>query len=233
MNTDKFTWKGYEWQTKERWGYQHPDKPWAFYSQHCVDIDRDDNLILSISDSLTNYDKTKIFPMGLVSTTQANPLFKYGIYKFTAKLPRGKNLWPALWMYSWDEWPPELDVMEAWTNKCGNYLMKNIKDMCITTAYHYDKNDQHESEYLKLKDCLFKLPQYNFNDYIMEWTPDYIVFYFNKKVIWEITNKDNLKWISEHSKNGMNVIMNIYPTQNYKDGDMKTPLIIKDFEYIS
>ena len=232
METYIFNWKGYEWQTHERWGAQHPDKLWAFYSQYCVDIDEKDNLVLSIRNSITNWDKSKIFPMGLVSTTQDNPQFKFGTYKWTAKLPRGKHLWPALWMWSWDCWPPELDAMEAWSNDCGGYLMKDHKTMHITNCYHYDEKDAHEFGYLRLKDCWWCLPQYTFNDYTMEWTPDYIRFYFNKKMIREIKDKDKLQWIDNNSQSGMNVIMNIYPTKDYKDGDMKSPLIVKNFEYI-
>ena len=33
-----------------------------------------------------------------------------------AKLPYGDNLWPAFWMWSWDSWPPEIDIFEGYTN---------------------------------------------------------------------------------------------------------------------
>lgn len=232
MNTEKFTWKGYEWQTRERWGYVHHDKPWAMYSKYCVEIDKNDNLILYVKDGLTNYDSSIIFPMGLVSTTKNNPMFKFGTYKWTAKLPRGKHLWPALWMWSWDSWPPEIDVMEAWSNDSGGYLLKDHKTMRITNCYHYDEKDTHEYGCLRLKDCWWRLPQYTFNDYMLVWKPGCMEFHFNKRLIRRITDRFNLKWIENHCQNGMNIVMNLHPTKEYKDGDMKTPLIIKNFEYI-
>ena len=230
MEDHTFNWKGYEWITRERWGELHPEKPWALYSKDSVNVDKNGNIVLSI-DKPTTYNGKTVYPMGLMSTTENNSVFSYGFYSFVAKLPRGKNLWSALWMWSWDTWPPELDVMEAWSNKCGGYLMNDRRYLHVTNCYHFDEKDGHEFGYLKLKNCWYCLPQYSFNEYSMDWEPDYIRFYFNGKMIREIKEKERLQWISDNTKSGMNVIMNLYPTKDYKEGDMKTPLIVKDFRY--
>jgi len=226
MNNQIFTWKGQEWQTEERWGDMHPDKPWARYSSDCVKINKKDELELSVGNFVDG-----AFNMGLVSTTANNCKFSYGTYSFIAKLPRGKNLWPALWMWSWDSWPPELDVMEAWTNKCGGYKLTSGLSH-ITNCVHWNESNFHKPNFLKFGKLFpFHLPQYTFNVYSMLWKPDLIAFFFNGKMISTFTDKEALEWINNHNKNGMNIIMNLYPTKDYKKGDMKSPLIIRDFHY--
>jgi beta-glucanase (GH16 family) len=48
-------------------------------------------------------------------TTFKSAQFKYGYVKVVAKIPKGKGLWPALWLAAANEkWPPEMDMMEHW-----------------------------------------------------------------------------------------------------------------------
>lgn len=234
MNTTKFTWKGYEWQTQERWGDIHPDKPWAQYSPECVNINKRGELELSIGEPFIHWNENRtwsaVWDMGLVSSTENNPKFLYGRYDFVAKLPRGKHLWPALWMWSWECWPPEIDVMEAWTNDCGTYKY-NKKLSHITNCVHWGYFDAHKPKLLKLKYTWYRVPWLFFNKYSVEWLPRSIKFYFNDKLVSCYEGENGMKWIDSHIAGGMNVIMNLYPTSNYKEGDMKTPLIIRDFKY--
>lgn len=233
MEKDTFEWCGYEWVTRERWGVLHPEKPWALYSQHCVSTDGEGNLVLDVKEELTNHDGSKVFPMGLVSSTKNNPKFHFGTYTFVAKLPKGRHLWPALWMWSWEMWPPELDVMEAWTNKNGKYG-KCLCSTYITNCVHYDSQDSHDYGRITRKRTLFHPPHLTFNEYRMDWGRDAIRFFFNGKKVGEMTDRKKLEWVEQKSQpGGMNVIMNLYPTKDYKDGDMKTPLVVKSFKYES
>jgi len=41
--------------------------------------------------------------------------FTYGFVRITARIPFGKDLWPAFWLVpqNW-QWPPEIDILEHW-----------------------------------------------------------------------------------------------------------------------
>ena len=74
--------------------------------------------------------------------------FKHGTFEIEAKLPNGLNLWPAFWMWSWDTWPPEIDVFEGYSEKNPNYLeLSNvIKIRKIESNVHYlgeDNKNKH------------------------------------------------------------------------------------------
>jgi beta-glucanase (GH16 family) len=48
----------------------------------------------------------------------------YGRFEFRAKLPvGGDGIWPAFWLYPIDQWPPEIDVLEAIDDKMGEIYM--------------------------------------------------------------------------------------------------------------
>ena len=88
------------------------------------------------------------FGVGLVSCTEK---FGYGTFEIEAKLPKGQpNAWPAFWMWSFDSWPPEIDVFEAYSNKKGSYFNWNIDALlgkfwrCATNV-HLGKNPDNYS----------------------------------------------------------------------------------------
>ena len=109
-----FEWCGYEWITQERWGQIHPEKSHWWYDESCVSVDKQNHLHLKTKYNPKRFEElnlTSPIGVGLVSCTNK---FKYGVFSIEAKLPHGKNLWPAFWMWSWDSWPPEIDVFEGW-----------------------------------------------------------------------------------------------------------------------
>lgn len=244
MDYRELSWKGYNWITSERWGEIHPDFPYAYYSQNCVSINSDGDLVLDVKPNTDKksfiIDDKEVIPqsqIGLVSSTAENPLFKYGDYFWVAKMPKGKHLWPALWMWSWDCWPPEIDVAECWTNDCGGYFKFNHKwklfQWNCQSNLHVIHSDKNYAETIPILKGNWKDPAEDFNVYMLRWLPNKLQFYYNDNLVRTFDHPGTMDYIDRNTQGGMNVLMNVMVTEDYKDGQMKTPLVIKDFKYVS
>jgi beta-glucanase (GH16 family) len=75
--------------------------------------------------------KTYSYTSGMISSGRSTSLlstppkfqFKYGYMEMRAKLPKGQGLWPAFWtLPSSQDWPPEIDVMEALGSRPSDVL---------------------------------------------------------------------------------------------------------------
>lgn len=238
-NNKIINWSGYEWQTQERWGNLHKDKSWAWYDSKCVGIDDDGTLRLWIDyrPNTIIVDGVQYNPsygMGLLSSTKNNPEFKFGRYTWVAKFPKGKNLWCGLWMWSWQSWPPEIDVVEAWTNSCGGYLKCFAKDALVywdlTTNLHDPNADWNMAKHWKVcKNA--KNPANNFMEYALEWTPECLKFYYDGKCIRTIDDRELMKYLNSNTNGGMNIIMNNHPTEKYYSLSPSEPLLVRSFRY--
>ena len=225
-------WSKYEWLTQERWGQIHPDKNFIWYDETAVSVDENGFL------HLKTHFNPKFFPelnvtsnvgVGLVSCT--TPL-KHGVYEIEAKLPQGKNLWPAFWMWSFDSWPPEIDVFEAYSNDKGSYFSLEYNLETGLSIWDVQTNvwwkNGIENSMLGGKSGWFgiKNPTKEFIKYKLEWSPTYIKFFYNEKLIRTVTDQ---KILEQCNNTTMNVILNnslIKP-----DNNTNSDFIVKYFTY--
>lgn len=145
---EMFFWMGRWWWTRERWGSINLKKPWYWYDETAIHLDKNGVLSLLIIkhkqafNAFGNklpwkdeYDNETVYPNGefvdgvLVSYFGAGTICSdnetgFGTYTLIAKLPRGDWHWPAWWLYSpvdkW--WPPEIDIFEAYSKNTGYRL---------------------------------------------------------------------------------------------------------------
>lgn len=229
MNDIKLNWSGYEWIPKERWGNIHPDHPEKWYDPTQVSIDENGILSLGVHRHYKGFPEHNIISpvgIGLVSCTHK---FSYGKFSIIAKLPKGKNLWPAFWLYGWETWPPELDVFEAYSGSFLGYFKFDIKNPLgfwkVETNVHYE-TDKRSSIGGKTSWFGFKNPSNHFMKYEIDWRPDSIDFIFNDKIVRSITDDSIL---SKFRNQPMNVIINT-SIRNLKF-TQKSEFLIKEFKY--
>ena len=227
-------WCGYEWLKEERWGQIHPEKPYMWYDPTCVlQTNKNGKLFLFTKNHENQFgDITSPIGVGLVSCIER---FSYGTFSLEAQLPVGPNLWPAFWMYAWEEWPPEIDVFEAYSYGNGSYINRNMdlllgKWWRIKTNIHLGKvPNNYNAGAENGRISLLKDPTKNYIEYRVDWFPDVIRIWYDNKVVRCITDPSIL---SQFKNKTMNVVINngiqasYNPTKEYN-----SVLSVKNFQY--
>jgi len=185
------------WRIGQEWGLFHSGNAYQYYGEDSVFI-KDDCLVLNQIYSpkkLSNWESDKVYDIpysvGLVTTYDS---YEYGFYEFDVELPYGTGLWPAVWLSCVDSWPPEIDILEAYSNEKSKYGFK------LQTNFHYGLKDiaagARNTPVYKPLDRL-KLGCY--------CTKDFIKIYYNGHLVRQITSDKILKWFRDKK---MTVILN-------------------------
>ncbi|MCG9794040.1 family 16 glycosylhydrolase [Flavobacterium algicola] len=123
-----------------------------------------------------NYSSARIKTEGIAD-------WKYGRIEVSAKLPKGRGMWPAIWMLSENRktvgWPEsgEIDIMEQ-----VGYDNDFIHGTIHSKAFNHIKGTQ------KGKKIFVKDPNDTFHVYALEWTPEKIDFIVDDVVYNHIVN---------------------------------------------
>ena len=135
---------------------------------------KDGNLILKAKENGDSYTSGKV-------NSQNKADFTYGKVVARAKVPKGKGLWPAIWMMPQDEehygqWPKcgEIDIMEI--------LGDNVSKTYSTIHYgapHAEQQGTYTIENV-LKEGNFAT---DFHEYSVEWEPGEMRFYVDDRQI--------------------------------------------------
>lgn len=230
---EKINWQNYEWITQERWGDHHPNGSHVWYDPSQVTIE---NNILKLG---VHYNPKKIesgeipFGVGLVSCTEK---FGYGIFELEAKLPHKQPYaWPAFWMWSWESWPPEIDIIEAYSNSSGSYFNWTGEILLgkiwrCETNIHLGTSPKNYS--LGAKKHRFSIvdPSKNFIKYKLVWTENSLEFYYHDKLVRVVDDEQS---ISQIRGKKMNLIINNSIQKPYSDKTKRYQFEVKNFKYQS
>lgn len=227
---------GFNWEVGEPWGIAHPKH--SCYSDPSQVTNVNGHLYFGIEfkPAIIN-DKKYQWAIGKVHSEQ---LIKYGTIDATFQLPLGRHLWPAIWLYDVENWPPEIDILEGWSG----YGYGPLKG----------RND-----YLRLPWCQYIHPglvhpnglggaygtcgnkgvwrwQINTqgrNQCRLVWKPEKIEVSYNGYVIMCETRPEVLKAFND--SHGMTIVLNNYVTNDFNMDDYwditRTYFRILDLKY--
>lgn len=197
LSDPSFTWAaGYLWNhalagAPQPWPPSKHDFP-AWTSNSDADADPNGDMIAKIDkkNSPLTWSGTLNFtaremPAALVKTIDKDPhgymgasiisfpyAQRYGVFAITAKLPRGKGVWPAFWLVPADKsWPPEIDIFEV----------LGADPTTFYTTVHTNETGTHTSKGQPIH-TQTDLGA-DFHEYALDWGPDQLRWYFDRKLV--------------------------------------------------
>lgn len=227
-----FKWRNYNWNIGLWWGNHHNDRD-VWWNQDSVLRDTDGNLILDVVEHPVVFDD-KVYKYS-VGCVQSKEEFKYGLFRWKCKLPKGKGMWPALWLASRQEWPPELDCMEGWSKTDKPTYKNGLFKYKVHPTVHWGTPDNHKQKRGK-KACILSFNEDKINEFDLLWLPDYVFVIYNGWVVGSFDNKEMLKHLNKENVK-MTPIMSLNLTPDGKSFDYSdykkngSPMIVYDFEY--
>jgi hypothetical protein len=243
---NKMNWCGYTWKSEMEGGrIIHPKESWMWIDKDQVNILEDGTLELRMTyrPRYVLYEGEEYFPKIACGLIRSQEEFGYGIYSAEIKCPKGYNLWPSFWITGSENWPPEIDIMEAWIGE-DNYFRwftpqfpwLNPGWRTTTNSHYLNKNLEHKQSgsrnisWFKQR----KNPGNEFIKYSCKWSPGKIEFFVgNKKTRTRTIKQDITKYLERPDKTWkVNIVFNLFceDIQNYDVG-MYEPMLVKNFKY--
>lgn len=247
----KINWCGYEWSNEMEGGrIIHPKYPYAWYGcdENVVKINKNNELELTYVENPIEihhwghetYNPT--IERALIRTTTP---FDYGTFSAEAICPKGLNLCCAFWLSGDGNWPPEIDILEAWSED-NNYSHKTLNHfpwLCSSwrTTYnvHYN-NKKMVHEHLGSKN-IAKYdqpldPTENWIKYECIWEPDKITFKANNVVTKTVCKKYANMLVNNLGNPEKGHLMDVIFDINIDDpkiipNRLDTPFKIRNFKY--
>lgn len=230
---------GHHWRTGRSWGLAHPEDICYADSRQALIVDGALHLTIAPRPRVF-FEKEYPWAVGYVSSVEH---FKYGYLEVEFTLPMGaRNLWPAIWLTDCDTWPPEIDIMEAWSGRqdfpmprTGSYrrwpLFNRIRP-CLHWGTAADHRQLPGGLWGKGTPC-YHVRQNKTNRCSIRWTPERIEVFYNDHLAMRVTDRRLLE--PYNKSHGMEIHLNNYVTNDFSQDDYldlrRNELVIHSLNY--
>ena len=165
--------------------------------------------------------------VGFISSKKS---WQYGWFEAWIKLPEGKSYWPAFWMTGQNSWPPEIDILEAYSYIGPKYEGYTLFEKWwkkpnrkIQPNLYFANQDNYRSYDVPVAKCTERFVQY-----VCHWEKDFIRIYYDGTLVFECTNPKILQYFNGE-KDQMFVIFNHGLHQDYPENPDESTMIIRSF----
>ncbi len=199
----------HKWRKGQPWGEYHGAYLHQYYSNNEIQT-KHGFLYLGGAYSPKTFVKTDTtftipYAVGLINSDVSFSQ-KYGYFEIRSMNPSGAATWPAFWLTGAHRWPPEIDIFEMYGKK-GKGTIHNQY-----ATIHFGKDGKRSRGFLSKKINLPNNTDSVFHIYACEWSPKFIKFYTDGKLVNYIrVNKRLRKWLDDE----MVIILNNSFDQNY------------------
>lgn len=203
-----------KWIEGHVWGDYHPSYLYQYYGKGPEFINVENNSLnlyakyepKKFYDNILN--KEIIIPYGIGLVTSKED-FKYGYYEISCILPKGKFLWPAIWLTAKKTWPPEIDILEAYSGEKSDYSnIFNISNVKFQPNIHFGfVEDGTKSSYGAMNYPLSNNPTERSILFGLHWTEKFIKFYYDGYLIFQTKKEHILNYFNKQDVT-MNIILN-------------------------
>lgn len=208
---------GYNWIVGRNWGLAHPDHI-CYADSSCVKVCDSGKIELGISKNPAVFNnKTYTWGVGYISSLE---IIKYGTLEVDFSLPRGNQLWPAIWMYDCKTWPPEIDIVEGWSGKFINssYLRFPLLNK-IFPGIILENGLGRSGGFLGKGTLSCYIKKNGVNTCSLLWTPEKIEIRYNGKLVMREKDSDRINELN--NSNGMNIHLQNYVTNEFTEEDYR------------
>lgn len=108
---------------------------------------------------------------------------KYGYWEIRSKITPEPGSWPAFWMVSTDEYPPETDVYEIYTGK-----KKGMKTFASNFHWKNNPDNPEDENQMDPKGHRVLDVSKDFHTYAWEWEPNKMKIYYDNMLVRVCTN---------------------------------------------
>jgi len=196
------------WRMAQPWGNFHKDQRWWYWPQRNetpspVVYPTPDGLALELRNYPKEFKRSELpqwrqsglevenwratWAAGLISSRKS---FKWGWIEAEIQLPSERAQWSAFWLAGRDQWPPEIDIFEAYTDR-------DVDEIQVKPNIHWGPVGVGDWRQGK-KDWGAPIipiyePNKRFVQYACHWTQDWIRIYYDGILVSECTIPEALE----------------------------------------